>query len=496
MKSTYAFILMLLLLGPVLHAQEVPPWARHLPDLPARPGFYQGLGSARSSDDVDADWAAASGHARSQVLQQIRVVVNNKVVSKIEEKTSAQQASISEAFSSTTDQIATGTLENVPTERWFDEDNKVLYAYASISKLEVEEKFEEVLAAATASAKVYHDAAAQALAGGDSYLALSNYLQAIKGVVLAELYLNKTITGDVRGSGGKVPVLPVLQSEMCSLLGNVKFLVTGGNGQQAERGRSLALPLSGTVLIRTAAGDVPFRNAALAAAYLPPGAGSLSPISRTDDEGRFQLSATEVTGGEAVSKIRVSIALPGFDILAQKLPDATRCLSDTYVDFSYHLKTRANVTIAMHIVEYNLSKKRAKSSVQEEIQRQLLNDRYAILEESQVFQHVPEDKLNSAAQSGDFQSVVAGLSRIADVIVVGLVSTEQRTNPTAGIFFSSGTAVVRAIDAKSGQVLASVSLDNEKEGGASYEVAGMRVLQKMGKKIGEELKDSFDGVMK
>ena len=494
--KTVTVLVLLLIVAPFLYAQEVPAWARHLPDLPARPGFYQGIGSARSSDDIDADWAAASGRARGQILQQIRVVVNNKVVSKIEEKTSAEQASITEAFSSTTDQIATGTLENVPIDRWFDEDNKVLYAYAYISKLEVEEKFEEVLNAATASAGVYHDAASTALAGGDAYLALTSYLQAIKEVMLAEIYLNKTVIGDIQGNKKKVPVLPVLQSEMCLLLNSMKFQVTGGNDQQAERGRGLPVPFSGKVVVRSAAGDTPVRNAVLGAAFLAPGAGTLSPLSRTDEEGNFQFSATEVTGGDAVSKIRVSIVLPGVEILADKLPDATRCLSDAFVDFSYRLKTRANVTIAMHIAEYNLSKKRAKSSVQEEIQKQLLNDRYAILEESKVLQHVPEEKLSAAAQSGDFHLVVAELSRIADVIVVGVVSTEQRTNPSAGIFFSSGTAVVRAIDAKSGQILASVSLDNQKEGGGSYEAAGMRLLQKMGKKIGEELKTSIEVVMK
>jgi hypothetical protein len=495
MKATIT-ILLSFLLTPLLLAQEVPGWARHLPDLPARPGFYQGLGSARSSDNADADWAAASGRARAQILQQIRVVVNNKVVSKIEEKSSAQQSSITEAFSSTTDQIATGTLEKVPVDRWFDEENKILYAYAFISKMDVEEQFEEVLNAATASAAVYHDAATRALAGGDGYLALSSYLQAIKEVTLAELYLNKTIIGDIRGTKQKVPVLPVLQSEMCSLLNNVKFVITGGNDQQAERGRGLPVPFTGRAVMRSSAGDTPLRNAALTAAYLPPAAGTLSPVSRTDEEGNFQFSATEVTGGDAVSKVRVSIALPGVDILAEKLPDATRCLSGTYVDYSYRLKTRANITVAMHIEEYNLSQKRAKSSVQEEIQKNLLSERYAILEESQVLRAVPEDKLTSAVKSGDFNTVVAGLSRIADVVIVGLVSTEQRTNPSPGIYFSSGTAVVRAIDAKSGQILASVSLDNEKEGAGSYEAAGMRLLQKMGKKIGQELKDNFEIVMK
>jgi hypothetical protein len=474
MKTIFHTVVVVLLLTSVLYAQDVPPWARHLPDLPSQPGFYQGLGSARSTGDAEADWAVASGRARAQILQQIRVVVNNKVVSKIEERTSARQSSITEAFSSTTDQIATGTLENVPTERWYDEDNKTLYVHAYISRLEVESRFEEQLAAATASAKVYHEAATTALASGDPYLALSDYLQAVKGVVLAELYLDKTITGDLRGTKEKIPLLPVLQSEMCSLLSNVKFQATGGDEQQAERGRSLSTPMTGAVLIRTATGVVPMRNAVLTAAFVPPGTGTLSPVSRTTDEGK----------------------LPGVDILAEKLPDAVRCLSDVYLDFTFHLKTRANVTVAMHITEHNLSKKRAKSSVQEEIQKQLLGEKYTILEESQVLQAVPEEKLSAAAQSGDFHTVVAGLSRIADVVVVGLVSTEQRTNPTPGIFFCSGTAVVRAVDARSGQILASVSLDNEKEGGGSYEVAGMRLLQKMGKRIGEELKSTFDTVMK
>ena len=495
MRAIHSIVLLLVLVS-ALQAQDTPPWARHLPDLPARPGFYQGLGSARSSGDADADWSAASGRARAQILQQIRVVVNNKVVSKIEENSSAQKSSITEAFSSTTDQIATGTLEKVPVERWYDEENKILYAYAFISKLEVDEKFDEVLDAATASARVYHDAANKALSGGDAYLALNNYLQAVKEVTIAELYLNKTITGDLDGSKRKVPVLPVLQSEMCSLLNSLKFQITGGSDQQAERGHGLSVALSGKIVVHSAAGDTPLRNAALTAAFLPPGAGTLSPLSRTDDEGNFQFSATEITGGDAVNKIRVSVALPGVDILAEKLPDAARCLSDASVDFTYRLKTRANITVAMHIVEYNLSKKRPKSSVQEEIQQQLLSDRYAILEESQVLKAVPEDKLTAAAQSGDFHTVVAGLAKIADVVVVGVVSTEQRTNPTPGIYFSSGTAVVRAIDAKSGQVLAAVSLDNEKEGGGSYEVAGMRLLQKMGKKIGEELKNNFEVVMK
>lgn len=488
--SGAAFIL--IVLTAFAHAQQVPRWARNLPDLPPMPLFYQGVGSANQTDDVDADWQKASGQARAQILQQIRVVVINNVTAKIEEKLSVKEASVTEAFSATTDQITAGSLENLVVERWYNEDQKKLYAYAHISRAEVEAKFEERLQSAVASARVFTDAATKAINNGNAFLALASYIDAMKVVTLAEVYLNKTLYGDVQNSGKKTPLLPSLESSVCGLLSKFKFLMTGGNDQLAERGRALQSPLTGRLMFES----TPVKNASLSVTFIGPAKGQLSAISNTDEEGRFRISVNEITSGEAVNKIRVSPGVSGFDVLAERSPSAGRCLSDTYADFTFKLKTRANVTVAMHIVEYNLTKKRAKSSVQEEIQKKLLGDRYAIVEESKMMRLVSDEKLTSAIRSGNFQPVISALSKTADIVVVGLVTTEQRTNPAAGIYFSNGTAVIRAIDAKNGQILASVSLDNEKEGGGSYEIAGVRLLQRLGKKIGEELKTNIDEALK
>jgi hypothetical protein len=241
---------------------------------------------------------------------------------------------------------------------------------------------------------------------------------------------------------------------------------------------------------------VPAKNVALAVTFISPAAGSIAAISKTNERGEFQLAVTEVTAGDAVNTIRVGIALSGIDLLSTKLSDALRCLAQTYVDFTFKLKTKSNITIAMRILEYNLSGKRAKSSVQEEIQKKLIDDRYTIREESAVQKLVRDDKVDAAVRSGDFHTIVAGLSHVADIVVVGLVTTERRTNPSPGIFFCGGTAVIRAIDTHTGQVLASVSVDNEKDGGGTYEVASVRLLQKLGRKIGEELKAGIDSALK
>jgi len=494
MKSSASILLAVVLLGGLLRAQGVPPWARNLPDLPNQSGWYQGLGSAQGEDETG--WQKASGQARAQILQQIRVAVVNTVAARAVETFSAAGSSVAQSFASTTDQLTEGTLEGVIVERWFDRDHRTLYAYASIEKAAVDRKFEEQLGSALASATVSYNAGVKAVAHGDVYLGLRDYQQAVTDVAFAEFYLKRTVTGDLRGGPGHAPVLPVLQSELCALMNRLQFQLTGGNDQAAERGRALPLVLSGRVLYRDAGSMVPLKNAALAASFVAPASGRLSAVTRTDEEGSFEFAATEVGSGESVNRIRVRVAVPGFEVLGEKLPDAARCLADSYGDFTFRLRTRANVTVAMHILEYNLDRKRPKSSVQEEIQKKLLGDRYTIVEESRMLKQVAEDKLNSAVRSGNFEPVVSRLAGTADVIVVGFVSTAERANPSSGIFFSSGTAVIRAIDAKTGRILASVSLDNEKEGGGSYEVAGVRLLQKMGKRIGDELKSSIDAAFR
>jgi len=471
--------------------QEMPSWAKNLPGLPSRPEYYQGLGAVRSTGEAEADAQKASAQARAQIAAQIRVRIVNTVSTRVQEVSAGDQKSLTDAFSSATDQMTEGTLERIVIERWFNKADETLYAYGSVSKAEVERQFSEKLQGAVDAAKIYYQTGRRAAATGDPYLACSQYIEAAKVVTLAELYLQKSVTGDLTGTGAG-PVLPILQSEICGLLNKLHFRATGGNDQSAEKGRALSEPLSGKLLFEMPEGQVPVRNALLAATFVPPARGVVSVDARTDAQGAFRFAVTEIQGGEAVSRIRVGLAIEGLSALAPQMADVKRCLPNAFVDFSYRLKTRTNVSIAMHIVESNLEKSRAKSSVQEEIQKRLLGDRYTIVEESKIYGAVSRAKIDEAVSSGNYDVVVRALAPVADVIVVGTVSTRERGNPMPQVFFCTGTATIRAIDAKSGRVLASVSVENEKEGGGNYEVAGTRLLQRIGKKIGEDVKVELD----
>jgi hypothetical protein len=473
-------------------AQGKPSWAKDLPNLPAKPGWYQGLGQAKASDKQDTSWDAAAAHARAQIAQQIKVRINSSVSHAVQETASGTDMSLTDAYASTTEQITTATLEGIVLDRWYDDDAGVIYAYGSISQAEVERRFQEKMADAVASARVFNGAARKALAHDDPFTACGQLLEAMKVVSLAEAATERTISGSIEESGPSAPVLPVLQSQLCGYLSKLKFEITAGNHQEAQRGKALSEALQGRVMFRSDHGMVPLRDAQLAAVFVKPADGNLPTDFRTSEQGEFSIPVNEITAGEATNRIRVSLALPGLTALASRYQDLARCVNSSFVDFSFTLKSRSTSTVAIRIVESNQGVARAKSSVQEQIQRLLVGGRYTVIEDSKVLRLVPETQLTQAITSGDYHAVAGSLGKIAEIAVIGQVEATERNNPIPGIFFSAGRAVVRVIDCKSGVVLGSVILENEKEGGATYENAGSKLLEAMSKKVGDRVKAEID----
>ena len=488
---TSLFLVMTLLSGLAM-AQDRPGWARELPNLPTKAGWYQGLGMAKAAGKGDSAWEDAAGRARSQIASQIRVRINNTVTRAVQETASGTDMSLTDAYASTTEQITTATLEGIVLERWYDEDTETLYAYGAISQAEVEQRFREKMQDALASARVFHAAARKAMEQDDPFTACSRLLEAMKVVSLAEASLERTISASLEGSGPSVPVLPVLQSQMCGFLSRLLFEVLAGDQQEGQRGKALAEHLRGRLLFRSDRGVLPVRNAQIAAAFVAPATGKIPSDFRTTPQGEFNIPVNEISSGEAANRIRVSLALPGLAALAGRFPDLARCTGSAFHDFAFSLKSRSSSTVAIRIVESNLGVLRVKSSVQEQIQHLLVGGRYTVMEDSKVLRLVSESQLTQAITSGDYHAVVGSLGKIAEIAIIGQVEATQRNNPMPQMYFSAGRAVVRVLDCKTGVVLGSVVLENEKEGGATYENAGSRLLEAMAKKVGDRIKLELD----
>jgi len=174
-------------------------------------------------------------------------------------------------------------------------------------------------------------------------------------------------------------------------------------------------------------------------------------------------------------------------VIAAQSPELTRCWSTAYVDYTFKLRSRTNIAVAIRILETNMGSPRAKSTVQEQIQRQLLGSRYSIVEDSKALSGLTPGRIQEVLASGEYNELVAALGKHADVAILGEVSTSQRSNPFPQMYFSSGRAIVRVIDCKTGMLLGNVNIEDGKEGGATYEHAGNKLLDKMGKSVAESV---------
>lgn len=472
-------------------AQDKPGWAEELPNLPQRPGWYQGLGITKATADGAADWNDAMGKARAQISAQIRVRVANTVSRAVQETASETAISIAEAYASTTEQITAATIEGVAMERWYDEDTGTLYAYGAISQAEVERRFREKMEDALASARVYHAGARRALERNDPFTAMGQIAEAIMVVGLAEATLDRTLSTSLDGEGRDVPVMPVLQTQMCGMLSRLHFEVLEGDGQEAERGKGLGSPLRGRVSFRSDRGTYPVRNAVLLPTFVAPASGRVPEDVRTDETGSFELTVIEVKNGESVNRVRLTPGIAGMAVLIAQSPDLARCLATAYMDFSFRMKSRTNITLAIRVLEKNMGTPRPMSTVQEEIHKSLIDSEYSILDDSRALDGMSSDQVRGILSSGEYGPILAAVGKHADVAIIGEASAEARGNPYPQIYFGAGRTVLRILDCRTGRVLGNVILEDQKEGGSSFEQAGRKVLEKMGRTVAQQVREQM-----
>ncbi len=467
--------------------QDRPVWARDLPNLPQRPGVYQGLGITTVTGDGAADWNDASGKARGQIAAQIRVRISSTVTRTMEETSVGSQISVADAYASTTEQITTASLEGIVLDRWFDEDTETLYAYGAISQAEVERRFRERMEDALAAARVFYASSNAALARRDPFTAGGQILEAIKVVSLAEAALDRRLNGSIDGRTESVPVNPFLQSQLCALFSKMRFEIVGGNQQNGERSMALAQPLKGRLMYASDQGTYPVSNALLRASFVPPAEGTLVTEVQTTGSGEFSVAVTEIQKGEALNRIRVMPALQGIDVIAASSPEIVRCWSTMYTDFAFVLRSRTNVSVAVRILEDHMGTLRSASSVQQEIQKRLIGSRFRIVEDSKGLAALNAARIQEALSSGSYNAITAAVAKQADVLILGEASSSERGNPFPQMFFSSGRAVIRILDCETGVIIGTVSVEDQKEAGPNYDTAGRKALEKMAKKVAEDV---------
>jgi serine/threonine protein kinase len=131
--------------------------------------------------------------------------------------------------------------------------------------------------------------------------------------------------------------------------------------------------------------------------------------------------------------------------------------------------------IAVVIAELRLGKTVANSYVQGEISAEL-GTSYEVVDAAALYATVPKQQLEKAIQSGGYISAAKRLSTVCEFVIVGTVSTEQKSNPFDGIFFCSGEANFTLVQTATGRVLATIAKTYDEEPGETYEDASRKLL--------------------
>jgi len=480
-------------------------WTKSLPNMPKRDGYYQGLGAVPTSGNQAEDASKSEGEARAMVIRAIRSEISSKVTNVMEESTKNGIGETSESFNSVTESFSQETLKNLKVEFYVDKKSKKHYAYCEISIAEVERQFAERLKKAINVAKTYYQAAKSAENSGDYYLAVTQYFEGAKEIVVAELINKESIEGDMDGSGRNVSVRATFDTQLKNLLGKMRVEIAGGDAQRGVKGEPLAEPLVARLIYDRGGSTVPVKNASLAAYSVQPTVVKADETSKTDGAGRanFTVHSVESVNPSGQNKIRIGLSEKEFGVFSQQLPNAVAAAKNVFKDFSFTAKGSAITRIVILVFEQNMGKEQNVSIVEGDIVKQLVSNKFKVIDKSEVFKAVSKEQARSSAETSNDEVVSNALKAVADVLIIGSVKASESeggsSNPYGGSSnrksaWASGS--VRCIDLENSKIIATSEKQGVKGIQLSLEKAGIMALQALSKETSKEILDGLNAALK
>jgi hypothetical protein len=209
---------------------------------------------------------------------------------------------------------------------------------------------------------------------------------------------------------------------------------------------------------------------------LPGGVGRIDPGGRSDAEGRVSVRVHEI--GRTDQGQNPIVATVDWQAFMSDLDAAARQqwaprLKGVSATFAYKIRTAATTRVAVRIAEYVDDKAQRQELLTSGLSQSLLKQKFDVTD-AKVLGGLDGTKLTTATP-GELQSLVG---EGADVVVVGEVRSEFSSQAGPGIVFYRARASVRAVNVKTGQVLA-VLTGEQKGAGNTNDRAGKTALQKV-----------------
>lgn len=474
--------------------QKRPSWVDKIPN---RPDLLQGVGFADDTGNRESDQKRAEVNAITQIINEISTTVSSQLTDFVQEDNRSGQVTSQETITKISSQYAQETISGIKVvERYYDPKQKVYYAYAVLSREELQHQMQSRAANVVRLVQDYHAYAQQALAQNNVYDALHNYCKALTELFIVQASLKQKIEGDLDG-GGKREFLQVrLENEIAQIVRQIHIQAISGSHQQAQRGRGLAQPLTGRVFWVKEGKEFLLANIPLKF-RLVNATGQVSENITTDVSGHFNGYVNLIESAQAATGIvKTGLYFPEIATFQSQLPTLRDIIEQVSCDFVFNIDVQASARFLVHICEEIDGTPVPRSVTTAEISKALIQNKYTVLTPAQIIPPVPLRDLDAAVRFEDYNTLTNLLKSSADYTVAGLITVEQSSSASGVLFFSKANAQIKVIDLKTGREVAAVVQTNIKGAGNDFNSANKDALRKCSQQVTQELITSLQEVLK
>jgi len=318
----------------------------------------------------------------------------------------------------------------------------------------------------------------KAAARGDVGEAINSFLTAVN---LAALYKESSLYSRAH-------------ERLNQLVSGIQIRVVSGNDQNIDISRKDDYELVAKVVLKKESDEVPISGLPVRFNFSN-FKGIEATSIKSDQEGMVKFKIPRLHYASRDYRVQATIDADQMFIIPSDLPMPDRksvrhlinLLNNRTIDFTFHTSvSRKDLKVVVLIDEKNYGIPMQESIIGNEISKKLFDAGYQVIA-AQDIGKTNMERLMIAIEKDEFFSLNKTIYGMVDLIVAGTSSTREGSSNMGAITSSHADGFVKAIDLRTGAVVAQENVLDATGFGETKVQAGINALKKLGESISDEI---------
>lgn len=294
-----------------------------------------------------------------------------------------------------------------------------------------------------------------------------------------------------KDTGDELPRTEAL-AYLREMMSSIRLDPVSGDGQTAEPFKGLKESLIVKLSLDKKERAVPIPRISIDYSFIA-GEGDIAATALTDRNGLADCKVSAIRGLDKNYRVEAALntgqLFPIPSGLSKEDTDPIlnyiELLKSKKATFNFiSAKAKKDVRVVILVDEENLGRPSVESIVGNELSAMLVDAGYRVIADHEIGK-TNMDKLKAAISRDDFFSLKSIFYQMADMVVTGTVKTREGSKNMGMAISSNADAYIRAINLKTGEVIAQKNITGIAGFGDSKERAGINALRKAGQKMAE-----------